>query len=350
MDRFWCTTNKNNKHGLIMTTYKEIHGTNIEVVSSDPSNPVEGQVWYNSTTNVLKGEAQTATAAWSSGGALNSARFVLGGGGSQTAAIAFGGVQYTPPAVSRAYTELYDGTSWTEVNDLNTARERCSSAATTNTASLCIAGVVYPGATTKNLTENWNGTNWTEVNDTNLSEGGRFGFGTPSAAVIAGGGSPPNMNVTETWNGTNWSTSPATLNTGRKDNEGGSSGISTAGIVAGGNNGATYDVTELWNGSAWTEVNDLNTARSGMMLSGTTTAAIAAGGTPNPTASATESWNGTNWTTTTSLPAQKRNAGASRTGGTTAALVFGGYYTAQQATTFEWNGAGAPQVRTFTDS
>ena len=333
-----------------MTTYKEIHGTNIEVVSSDPSNPVEGQVWYNSTTNVLKGEAQTATAAWSSGGALNSARFVLGGGGSQTAAIAFGGVQYTPPAVSRAYTELYDGTSWTEVNDLNTARERCSSAATTNTASLCIAGVVYPGATTKNLTENWNGTNWTEVNDTNLSEGGRFGFGTPSAAVIAGGGSPPNMNVTETWNGTNWSTSPATLNTGRKDNEGGSSGISTAGIVAGGNNGATYDVTELWNGSAWTEVNDLNTARSGMMLSGTTTAAIAAGGTPNPTASATESFNGTNWTTVTSLPSQKRNAGASRTGGNTAALVFGGYYTAQQATTFEWNGAGAPQVRTFTDS
>ena len=249
-----------------MATYKEIHGTNIEVVSSDPSNPVEGQVWYNSTTNVLKGEAQTATAAWSSGGALNNARFVLGGGGSQTAAIAFGGVQYTPPPVSRAYTELYDGTSWTEVNDLNTARERVSSAATTNTASLCIAGVVYPGATTKNLTENWNGTNWTEVNDTNLSEGGRFGFGTPSAAVIAGGGSPPNMNVTETWNGTNWSTSPATLNTGRKDNEGGSSGISTAGIVAGGNNGATYDVTELWNGSAWTEVNDLNTARSGMML------------------------------------------------------------------------------------
>ncbi len=348
MDRFWCTTNKNNKHGLIMTTYKEIHGTNIEVVSSDPSNPVEGQVWYNSTTNVLKGEAQTATAAWSSGGALNTARYVLGGGGSQTAAIAFGGAR-TPGPTSQAVTELYDGTSWTEVNDLNTARERCSSAATTNTASLCIAGVVYPGASTQDVTENWNGTNWTEVNDTNTAADGRFGFGTPSAAVVAGGGMS-GMNVTETWNGTNWSTSPQTLNTGRKDNEGGGSGISTAGIITGGNNGATYDVTELWNGSAWTEVNDLNTARSGLMLSGTTTAAIAAGGTPNPTASATESWNGTNWTTTTSLPAQKRNGGASRTGGTTAALVFGGYYTAQQATTFEWNGAGAPQVRTFTDS
>jgi len=332
-----------------MATYKEIRGANIEVLASDPSNPVEGQIWYNSTTNVLKGETKTASAGWSTGGTMNSARFVLGGGGSQTAAIAFGGVRYTPPPVSQASTELYDGTSWTEVNDLNTARERCSSAATTNTASLCIAGVVYPGASTSNKTENWNGTNWTEVNNTNSSEGGRFGFGTPSAAVIAGGGMS-GMDVTETWNGTNWSTSPQTLNTGRKDNEGGSSGTSTAGMVAGGNNGATYAQTEQWNGSAWTEVNDLNTARSGMMLSGTTTAAIAAGGTPNPTASATESWNGTNWTTTTSLPAQKRNGGASRTGGTTAALVFGGYYTAQQATTFEWNGAGAPQTRTFTDS
>ena len=42
-----------------MATYKEIHGTNIEVVSSDPSNPVNGQVWYNSTDQKLKGNAQT---------------------------------------------------------------------------------------------------------------------------------------------------------------------------------------------------------------------------------------------------------------------------------------------------
>ena len=40
-----------------MTTYKEIKGTQIEVLESDPSNPVEGQVWYNSTSNVLKGQA-----------------------------------------------------------------------------------------------------------------------------------------------------------------------------------------------------------------------------------------------------------------------------------------------------
>ena len=118
-----------------MATYKEIRGTNIEVLSSDPSNPVEGQVWYNSTTNVLKGKILTASAAWSTGGNVNTARYVLGGGGSQTAAIAFGGAT-TPGPNSVNATELYDGASWTEVNNLNTARERLSSAATTSTCLL----------------------------------------------------------------------------------------------------------------------------------------------------------------------------------------------------------------------
>ena len=53
-----------------MTTYKEIKGTQIEVLASDPSNPVEGQVWYNSTSNVLKGQAATTAGAWATGGNL----------------------------------------------------------------------------------------------------------------------------------------------------------------------------------------------------------------------------------------------------------------------------------------
>ena len=58
-----------------MATYKEIIGTNIEVVSSDPSNPVTGQVWYNTTTDQLKARQQFVGNAWSSGGNLNTGRF-----------------------------------------------------------------------------------------------------------------------------------------------------------------------------------------------------------------------------------------------------------------------------------
>ena len=78
-----------------MATYKEIKGTQIEVLASDPSNPVEGQVWYNSTSNVLKGLSAIASSSWATGGSLNTSRYSLSGTGLQTAAIAFGG--QTPP-------------------------------------------------------------------------------------------------------------------------------------------------------------------------------------------------------------------------------------------------------------
>ena len=76
-----------------MTTYKVLKGTNIQAVSSDPSNPIEGQVWYNTTDNVTKGQAATAAGSWASGGALNNGREQNTGlcVGTQTAGLGFGG-------------------------------------------------------------------------------------------------------------------------------------------------------------------------------------------------------------------------------------------------------------------
>ena len=37
-----------------MTTYITIQGQSVIVVSTDPANPKEGQIWYNSTSNVWK--------------------------------------------------------------------------------------------------------------------------------------------------------------------------------------------------------------------------------------------------------------------------------------------------------
>ena len=64
-----------------MATYKEIFGTNIEVLASDPANPVQGQVWFNSTDNVVKGFGVTGIGAWSSGSPLNTGRRSMGGAG-----------------------------------------------------------------------------------------------------------------------------------------------------------------------------------------------------------------------------------------------------------------------------
>lgn len=37
-----------------MATYKGIKGVKIQYLSADPSNPVVGQIWYNTTTRLLK--------------------------------------------------------------------------------------------------------------------------------------------------------------------------------------------------------------------------------------------------------------------------------------------------------
>ena len=75
-----------------MTNYKDIHGSNIETVTSNPDNPVNGQVWYNSTDKALRGNAQTTAGSWSSAPSLNTARYGAGSAAaSGTAALVFGG-------------------------------------------------------------------------------------------------------------------------------------------------------------------------------------------------------------------------------------------------------------------
>jgi hypothetical protein len=59
-----------------MAEYINIRGQSIEVVASDPANPTSGQIWYNSTSNTLKGLGYAA-GAWATGGTLNTARKAL---------------------------------------------------------------------------------------------------------------------------------------------------------------------------------------------------------------------------------------------------------------------------------
>jgi hypothetical protein len=103
-----------------MATYKGIQGFTIQNLSADPSNPIEGQVWYNSTSNVWKVEEATTVGAWATGGYLNTARFELGGAGTQTAGLAFGGD--TPGSRSSA-TEEYNGATWTSVNPVKHSKK-----------------------------------------------------------------------------------------------------------------------------------------------------------------------------------------------------------------------------------
>jgi hypothetical protein len=58
---------------------------------------------------------------------------MAGAGADNTAGLAFGGYDYSPTLVT-GKTESWNGTSWTEVNDLNTARNELAGAGIQNSA------------------------------------------------------------------------------------------------------------------------------------------------------------------------------------------------------------------------
>ena len=330
-----------------MTTYKEIKGTQIEVVSSDPSNPVEGQVWYNSTDQVVKGFTLTGAAVWASGGATNQVRSqAAGSGANKDAALTYGGYSGT---AALDLTENYNGSSWTEVADLGT-QKRYIAGCGTSTAALCTGGYSQGGSI---LAENeqWNGTNWTEVGDLTRPSN-RYDaseFGTTTAALFFGG--EPTSALTEQWNGSGW-TEVNDLNTARYAPTG--FGTTTAGVAAGGRAPSVTAATEIWNGTNWSNGNDLNTARGDPDASqaASSTTGIVFGGSPGPgssTLAITEQYNGTNWTEIADMStARYRAVGAGE--GTDAICSTGYTGTARTGATEEFTGAGVSQTRTFTDS
>ena len=108
-----------------MPDYKAIHGKNILHLASDLDNSEgEGQIWFNTATSDYK--TIIGVGAWASGGALNVGRYNAGGVGTSSATLLFGGFS-TPPSTRHAIAETYDGSSWTEVGDLNTAKNAMGS-------------------------------------------------------------------------------------------------------------------------------------------------------------------------------------------------------------------------------
>ena len=253
-----------------MTDYKAIHGKNIQSLASDLDNAEgEGQVWYNSTSGDFK-IITKAAGAWATGGNLNQTRQKPGGAGTQTSGILWGGYS-NPPQVWRGQTETYDGSSWTEVGDMNQVKSSCGSAQNgTQTASHTYGG--NPGTLADS--EEFNGTSWAEVTDMPEAKTNVVGGGT-QVAGIACGGEPPAKTTVEYYDGTNW-TEVGALNTARAGGFGGA-GTQSDMLVYGGAPG-TKAITESYNGTAWTEVSDLNTGRVGHTGFGRTgTTAMAAG-------------------------------------------------------------------------
>jgi hypothetical protein len=325
-----------------MATYKGINGFAVQSVATDPSPLDEGQVWYNNATYAFKLASLSTVGTFASGGNMNTARAILGGAGTQTAAIGFGGE--TPGGYTGA-TELYNGTSWTtSPATLNTARLIYKGNAGIQTSALAFSGYVAPS--NQSASESFNGTSWTNTPSLNTAARARAGVGASNTSALCFGGfTTVGITNTESWNGSSWTTVNS-LNSPVRENAG--SGIQTAAISFGGNSapGALTAQTESYNGTTWTTVNSLNTARQSLAGAGIQTAALAFGGT-SPDFTATELWNGTSWTSNpTGLSTARNKLGGAGT--QTAGLAFGGEPVT--AVTEEWTGPGVATTKTITTS
>ena len=206
-----------------MATYKEIKGVTVQTLDSDP--------------NLFVGT-------WSSGGALNTGRYGGTGLGTSADSGLIAGANVPNPAANLV--EQYNGTSWTEIAEINTGRYIGGTGFGSVTAGLIMGGVTNPGGSNTGATESWNGSAWTEVND---------------------------------------------LNEGRASYASSSSSPYTSGFIAGGSPGPSAPgETETWDGTSWTETTDLNTGRAGCAGAGvSSTSGLAFGGIPNRASN--ESWN-----------------------------------------------------------
>jgi len=215
---------------------------------------------------------------WSSGGSLNTARYGLAGCGTQTAGLCFGGVG------GYAVTEEYDGGTWAAGGSMNTLREQLAGCGT-QTAGLSFGGYYAPNSLAD--TEEYNGATWTASNDLNSARYTFSGCGTQTAGLSFGGWSGIIVDrtaTTEEYDGTNWSIGN-TLNSSLYGGAG--CGNQTAALSFGGEGTAT---TEEYDGTSWFISNDLSTARHYLAAAGSQTSGLSFGGTTGSASAVTEEY------------------------------------------------------------
>ena len=342
-----------------MAGYNTIRGLRVKYLSADPSNPEDGQVWYNSTTGNLRLDGIALAASWASGGNLNTARQrAASAGTSQTSAMSFGGFEAPPNGPPLNNSETYNGTAWSEGNNLNTARGNTSGFGT-ETAAVCGAGRGTPGGPFIQNTEEYNGSSWTAGNTSSTAAAIRSTSGTLTAGLMCGGFTPPSaapaehVNNAEEYNGTNWTNATAMPQYQAYNCQ---CGTQTATLNGGGNKGtsapnvATNNISLDYDGTNWTAgpnaniASDKYTAYNGG--TGTQTSALFLGGDGVTTAR----FDGTSFSLDASVPAARGETNSAGSAPSNSALVFAGYPVPSSGnTTIEYTAAGT-QIKNISTS
>ena len=326
---------------------------------------------------------------WSAGGSMTRpAGQSFPGFGTEPSGGIAGGYKTSGNAVVNNF-ESYNGSSFSEETDLNNARQAAGATGASSTAGIVVGGTTGvaspPDVTGNNNVEIWNGSAWTEIAEINTARYNLKALGATCpapTAVVAGGENSGNKNTAvEQYNGSSW-TEVEDLNTARSAGQGAGT-TTSSGIYFGGEGPASggyvvYAQTENWNGSSWTEVNDMVTARYMMSLgTGSSSSAIVTGGRNPGYNGLTEIWSapstfqtitqgqlfynstanafketitdfpGATWASAANLNTAGTNAAGATAGSQTAALVFAGDRPSRVTATEEFNGSSWTTVNSM---
>jgi len=304
-----------------MANYSDIKGTTVLTVTSDPTDAIDGQIWYNSTDLQLKAQGATyGPFAFSEIADLPNWKSTSAGGGSTTAAWITGG-STTQPLAPETY--LYNGASWTTSGNLI----RTSQTGGSGSAGLSTAGLIWGGGNPyTNGTEKFDGSTWTASTNFPTAAAYTNGCGIFEAALsISRDDGAPYGQCFE-FDGTSWATG-GTLPASSAAQ--GGAGIQTAGVSAGTSATPTNQQHNHYNGTSWTAKTSMTIGRAfyGNGVAGLQNDTIVMGGQSGPPAAPTaaEYWNGSAWATQNTLPLAKYGTSTGNNNpSVSSALLMGG--------------------------
>ena len=334
-----------------MTKYTEIKGQAIQATSGgNPNDLIPGQVWYDGEAYGFKVAVEEAgSPAWSSGGNLGTARTALAGAGTQSAGLAFGGINGSYENVNA--TEEYNGSTWTAGGNMGTARSVLGGAGT-QIAGLAIGGKEgSPTFSATNKTEEYDGSSWTTGGNLTTNRENTAGAGTQTSGLAIG---DKYNDISEEYDGTSWSNEGAMPFTNKNAFTG--CGTQTAALSFGGYDGVSNVSTHEYDGSTWTSGGSLSTGRTLHAGAGTQIAALAiAGRIPGiptefefTTTNLTEEYNGTSWSSGGNLGTARYYLGGA--GIQSAGLAFGGNDGSFTGATEEYSAGPTTTIKSITVS
>jgi hypothetical protein len=309
-----------------MATYKSIVGQKINKVSSDPSEATTGQMWYNSTTQSLRGLA-VVEAFVSQTNLPTKTAYNTSFGQAVPTTVSAGGMAGPGPAPTAAVFE-FNGLGWASGGTLPSTGKESARGFGTLTAGAIAGG--SPGASPAGSTDTseYDGSSWTSGGALPTSVQAAHTWGTQTAGFLTGGrgnGPPfPKESASYTYNGTSWTGSTA-MPAGRQFGGSSSSSPQTSALVFNGQNPSNTNDTIEWDGSSWATAPNVTFTATQIASGGTATAALSAGGDtpPGGMGTASSKYDGTSWATGASLSTGRRATTGQGATGTTS-MVIGG--------------------------